>query len=321
MANETAVAARPPLRGTGATGSPSRTRRGSSQRRRSATGWLFIGPFAIVFIIFLVAPLAYAFYLSLFSKGLATGTTFTGIDNYVKAFTDPSFLGGIWFVLRFALVLIPVQMAVSLSAALVLDAITTRFARFARLMIFLPYAIPAVIGALMWGFLYSPTFGPLQQLFGLFGANAPFPLSPDNVFGGLMNVVTWQWAGYYMIIIYAALQGIDPALYEAAKIDGANSWQVAMRIKVPLVSSALVLILVFALIGTLQFFTEPAILRLVSNGSITPDFTPNLYAYNQAFSYANFNYASAISFALGIIVFIAVYIFLFFTRKRGSILS
>jgi multiple sugar transport system permease protein len=173
----------------------------------------------------------------------------------------------------------------------------------------------------MWGFLYSPTFGPLQQLFGLFGAAAPFPLSPDNVFGGLMNVVTWQWAGYYMIIIYAALQGIDPSLYEAAKIDGANSWQVALRIKVPLVSSALLLILVFALIGTLQFFTEPAILRLVSNGSITPDFTPNLYAYTQAFSYANFNYASAISFALGIVVFIAVYIFLFFTRKRGSILS
>ena len=321
MSNAPAVAAKSPLRSSGAPSSANRTKRGSSQRRRSATGWLFIGPFAIVFLVFLVAPLAYAFYLSLFSKGLATGTTFTGWDNYVKAFTDPSFLRGIWFVLRFALVLIPVQMAVSLAVALVLDAITTRFARFARLMIFLPYAIPAVIGALMWGFLYSPTFGPLQQLFGLFGATAPFPLSPDNVFGGLMNVVTWQWAGYYMIIIYAALQGIDPSLYEAAKIDGANSWQVALRIKVPLVSSALVLILVFALIGTLQFFTEPAILRLVSNGSITPDFTPNLYAYNQAFSYANFNYASAISFALGIIVFIAVYIFLFFTRKRGSILS
>lgn len=321
MAQAPTVAAQAPRRSTGATSSASRTKRGSSQRRRSATGWLFIGPFALVFVVFLVAPLAYAFFLSLFSKGLATGTTFTGWDNYVKAFTDPSFLGGIWFVLRFALVLIPVQMAVSLSLALVLDAITTRFARFARLMIFLPYAIPAVIGALMWGFLYSPTFGPLQQFFGLFGATAPFPLSPDNVFGGLMNVVTWQWAGYYMIIIYAALQGIDPSLYEAAKIDGANSWQVAVRIKIPLVSSALVLILVFALIGTLQFFTEPAILRLVSNGSITPDFTPNLYAYTQAFSYANFNYASAISFALGIVVFIAVYIFLFVTRKRGSILS
>jgi multiple sugar transport system permease protein len=71
-------------------------------------------------------------------------------------------------------------------------------------MIFLPYAIPAVIGALMWGFLYSPSFGPLQQVFSLFDAQAPFLLSEGNIFYGLLNVVTWQWAGYYMIILYAA---------------------------------------------------------------------------------------------------------------------
>lgn len=289
--------------------------------RRGRTGWVFISPFGVVFVLFLVAPLAYAFYLSLFSKGLATGTVFSGLDNYIKAFTDPSFLNGVWFVVRFSIVLIPVQMLVSLAAALILDALTTRLAKFSRLMIFLPYAIPAVIGALMWGFLYSPTFGPLQQLFSLFNAQAPFLLSQGNVFAGLLNVVTWQWAGYYMIIIYAALQGIDPSLYEAAKLDGANWWQVALRIKVPLVSSALVLILVFALIGTLQFFTEPQVLAPVANGTITPDFTPNIYAFNLAFSYAQFNYASAISFALGIVVFIAVYIFMFATRKRGSLLK
>jgi multiple sugar transport system permease protein len=88
-----------------------------------------------------------------------------------------------------------------------------------------------------------------------------------------------------------------------------------------MVSSALVLILVFALIGTLQFFSEPQILKPISNGSITPDFTPNIYAFNLAFGYAQFNYASAISFALGIVVFIAVYLFMFATRKRGSSLS
>jgi multiple sugar transport system permease protein len=299
----------------------SNNNRGTNQRKRSLTGWMFIGPFVLVFLAFLVAPLGYAFYLSLYSKGLATGVVFAGLANYVTAFTDPSFLKGVWFVIRFAVVLIPVQMFISLGLALVLDAITTRFARFARLMIFLPYAIPAVIGALMWGFLYSPTFGPMQEIFSLFHRTAPFLLSPGNVFGGLMNVVTWQWAGYYMIIIYAALQGIDSTLYEAARMDGANAWQIAFRIKVPIVSSALLLILVFALIGTLQFFTEPQILQLVSNGTITPDFTPNIYAFSQAFAYANFNYASAISFALGIIVFIAVYIFLFFTRKRGSVFS
>ncbi|MHB1489469.1 lactose transport system permease protein LacF [mine drainage metagenome] len=321
MSHASAISATSQPSGTRAPTTRGRPGRGSSLRRRSVTGWLFIGPFAVIYLLFLVAPLAYAFYLSLFSKGLATGTIFAGLGNYATAFTDPAFLSGVWFVLKFAVVLIPVQMAISLAVALVLDAITTRFARFARLMVFLPYAIPAVIGALMWGFLYSPTFGPLQQFFDLFGQQAPFLLGPSHVFGGLMNVVIWQWAGYYMIIIYAALQGIDTSIYEAARIDGANSWQLAFRIKIPLVSSALVLILVFALIGTLQFFTEPQILRLVSNGTITPEFTPNIYAYNQAFSYANFNYASAISFALGIVVFIAVYVFLFFTRKRGSFLS
>jgi multiple sugar transport system permease protein len=293
-------------------------KRTARERHHSRTGWLFIAPFGVVFVVFLVTPLLYAFYLSLFSKGLATGTAFAGINNYVRAFTDPSFLKGVWFVVRFSLVLIPVQMLVSLAAALVLDNLTNRFARFARLMIFLPYAVPAVIGALMWGFLYSPSFGPLEQIFGAFGADAPFLLSPDNIFYGLMNVVTWQWAGYYMIIIYAALRGIDPTIYEAAKIDGANSWQVALRIKIPMVRSALVLILVFALIGTLQFFTEPQVLGPVANGTITPDFTPNIYAFNLAFKFAQFNYASAISFSLGAIVFVGVYIFLFATRKRGS---
>jgi multiple sugar transport system permease protein len=293
----------------------------AAQRRKALTGWMFIAPFGLIFLLFLVAPLLYAFGLSLFTKGLATGTQFAWFANYIAAFTDPSFLRGVGFVVGFSLVLIPIQMAVSLAVALVLDAVTTRFARFSRLVIFLPYAIPAVIGAIMWGFLYSPTFGPLGQLFGLFGAHAPFLLDGDHVFGGLINVVTWQWAGYYMIIIYAALQGIDPTIYEAAKIDGANARQVAFRIKLPLVTNALLLILVFALIGTLQFFTEPAVLRPVSNGGITPDFTPNLYSYTTAFSYAQFNYASAMSFALGIVVFICVYVFLFFTRKRGSFLS
>jgi len=272
-------------------------------------------------VVFLVAPLLYAGYLSLYTKGLATGTTFAGIDNYTRAFTDPSFLKGLWLVLRFSLVVIPLQMIVALVAALVLDEVTGRLARFSRLMIFLPYAVPAVLGALMWGFLYSPSFGPLEQISSLFNVQAPFLLSQGNIFYGLLNVVTWQWSGYYMVIIYAALKSIDTSIYEAARIDGASSRQIALRIKVPMVSSAFVLILVFSLIGTLQFFAEPQILGPIANGSVTPDFTPNIYAFNLAFAYAQFNYASAISFALGFVVFLAVAIFMVVTRKRGSIFT
>ncbi|WP_298325990.1 sugar ABC transporter permease [Haloactinopolyspora sp.] len=302
-----------PPRTEPATGAPGKVR-----LREQLTGWLFVAPFGLVFLALLVAPLVYALYLSLFRKALIGGTSFVFLDNYTKVFTDPSFLGGAWFVIRFSLVLIPLQMLISLAIALILDSVTSRFARFSRLMIFLPYAIPVVIGALMWGFLYSKNFGPLHDVF---GAAAPDLLSSNMIFYGLLNIVVWQWAGYYMIIIYAALQGIDPTLYEAARIDGAGGWQIALRIKIPLITPALLLILVFALIGTLQFFNEPQILRDLAAGSIGPDFTPNMYAYQQAFGLANFNYGSAISFALGGVVFVCVYIFLFATRKRGSFLS
>jgi multiple sugar transport system permease protein len=307
---------------TASTAIPVNTKtRSSTTRRQNLFGWLFVGPFGIIFIALLILPIGYAFYLSMFQKSLIGGTRFVLFGNYVKAFNDPSFLDGVGFVIRFSLVLIPLQMAVSLAIALILDIVITRFARFSRLMIFMPYAIPTVIGALMWGFLYSDNFGPLAEIFESIGRDAPDFLSPSLIFYGLLNIVTWQWAGYYMIVIYAALQGIDPTLYEAARIDGASQWQIILRIKIPLVTPALLLILVFALIGTLQFFNEPKILQELAAGAIPNDFTPNIYAYQQAFSLANYNYGAAISFALGAVVFVCVYIFLFATRKRGSVLS
>ena len=212
--------------------------------------------------------------------------------------------------------LIPVQLLVALVAALVLDNLATRISRFSRLMIFVPYAIPVVIGAMMWGFLYSSASGPPTRSS---ACSAPTPRScyPDNVFGGLLNVVVWQWAGYYMIIIYAALRGIDPSIYEAARIDGANGLQTATRIKLPMISSSMVIVIMFALIGTLQFFTEPVLLRSdrVDRRLVHPEHL-RLHA---GVLYCQFNYASAISFALGALVFVGSSIFLFLTRKQSGL--
>lgn len=288
-------------------------------RRRQRWGWFFVAPFALVFLTFLVLPLVYAFRMSLFTSTLATGNKFVGAENYVKAFTDPVFLQGLGTVAKFALIMIPAQLVVALLAALVLDNLATWASKFSRLMIFVPYAVPVVIGALMWGFLYSPRFGPAADLFNLVGLAAPEFLSQDNIFGSLVNIVTWQWAGYYMIIIYAALRGIDPGIYEAAVLDGASGRQIAWRIKVPIISSSLVMVVIFALIGTLQFFTEPQVLRGVAQGAIPVSYTPNMYAFTLAFSYSQFNYASAISFALGVVVFVFSFIFLFLTRKQSGL--
>lgn len=288
-------------------------RRRSARRTHRLAGMLFVTPFTLLFLAFLVVPLGYAFWLSLHSSTLVGGEHFSGLDSYTRALKDPQFRSGLLRVLAFGAMQIPVMIGIALLGALLIDHLTTRLAKVFRLVVFMPYAVPAVIGALMWGFLYSPTFGPLHSVLhaDLFGRSL--------MLASLSNVVTWQWTGYNMIVIYAALQGLPREAYEAARVDGASVIQTAIRIKIPMISSALVLTLMFTIIGTLQFFTEPVVLRPLASSVITPDYTPNLYAYSLAFQYSEFDYSAAISFVLGAVVFLGSYLFLFATRRRSAL--
>ena len=166
-------------------------------------GWFFTAPFGLIFVIFLVVPLVYAFYVSLFSYSQVFGERFTGLANYQRVFTDPIFLKGMGRVILYTVVMVPIQLGLALIFALLLDTLKNKFGSISRLLIFLPYAIPGVIGALMWGFMYSKNMGPFTSIFELFGLQAPAFLSPNGIFGALVNVVTWQWTGYYMVILYS----------------------------------------------------------------------------------------------------------------------
>ena len=291
-------------------GPPAKKRR---HTREAATGWLFVTPFVILLIAFLLLPMAYAFKLSLYRSTLIEGEHFALFENYTQAFQDPLVREGVLRVIVFGLVQTPVMIGLALLAALLIDHATSRFSRIFRLAAFVPYAVPVVIGTLMWGFLYSKDTGPLSAVLPL-----DF-LSSSWVLASLGNVVTWQWAGYNMIVLYAALQGLPREVYESARIDGAGPVQIAWRIKTPMISSALVLATLFTILGTLQFFTEPLILQPLNPGSITQHYTPNVYAFNQAFSFQQYNYSAAISFLLGAVVFVGSYLFLFATRKRSAL--
>ncbi|MFT8856921.1 carbohydrate ABC transporter permease, partial [Bifidobacterium aquikefiri] len=216
-------------------------------------------------------------------------------------------------------VMVPIQLGLALGLALLLDSFKKKFASFSRVVIFLPYAIPAVIGALMWGFMYSKLMGPFTTLFSLFGLQAPDFLSAGGIFGSLVNVVTWQWTGYYMIILYSALQSIPSELYESARIDGANEAKIALHIKVPMVSGSMIMCTIFSLIGTLQFFTEPTILRNQAPTVIPAEYTPNMYAQALAFGYNQTNYSATVSFSLGLIVVIFSIIFMRLTRRSNGL--
>jgi multiple sugar transport system permease protein len=294
-------------------------RRISQDERRGRFGWVLLAPFAVTFVLFLIVPLVYALWLSLHSRSITGVQNWAGFDNYLRAFADPSFLGGLGRVLVFGLLQAPIMLIVALVLALMLDAVTTRLSRVSRIVAFMPYAVPAVIGVLMWGFLYSPQLGPAAILTTLFGDAAPDLLGANMVLYSLVNVVTWQMTGYNMIIIYAALQGLPRDIYEAARLDGAGGWKLATQIKLPLVAPAVVLSTVFTIIGTLQLFSEPKVMQSTRPDAVPADFTPNMYAYNQAFAYGQFNYAATISFVLGIVIIIGSYVFLFITRRRSGL--
>jgi multiple sugar transport system permease protein len=288
-------------------------RRRKGTGRQTAAGWLFVTPFTILLIAFLLLPMAYAAKLSLYRSTLVEGEDFAWLDNYRQALGDREFRRGVLRVIVFGVVQTPIMIGLALLFALLIDEATSRFSRVFRLAAFVPYAVPVVIGTLMWGFLYSPRTG----LFSSF--SDADPLSSGTVLFSLGNIVTWQWAGYNMIVLYAALQGLPREVYESARIDGAGPLQIAVRIKTPMISAAIVLVTIFTIIGTLQFFTEPLILQPLNPGALTNSYTPNVYAYHQAFSYQQYNYSAAISFLLGAVVFIGSYLFLFVTRRRSAL--
>ncbi|MEU6472975.1 sugar ABC transporter permease [Streptomyces massasporeus] len=303
---------------TAATAPPAAGPKGAGSRRHRVAGPLFVAPFMVLFLLLFLAPLGYAAYLSLFQERLVGGTVFVGPDNYVTALTDPLLLRGVGRVALFFLIQVPLMLALALAFALALDSGLLRLARVIRLGIFVPYAVPSVVAALMWGYLYGPDFGPFAQLGRQLGVPAPNFLSDGWMLGSLANVVTWEFVGYNMIILYAALRTIPHELYEAAAMDGAGSWRIARSIKLPALKPALLLTLLFSVIGSFQLFNEPNLLMKIAPDVISSSYTANLYAYSLAFTGQQVNYAATVSFLLGLVIVIASYGVLLTANRRRT---
>jgi multiple sugar transport system permease protein len=286
--------------------------------RRVLRSYLFLLPFFILFAFFFLVPLIYALWTSLFIERLVGGTVFVGLQNYLQVIHDANFWEGIRNVLFILLIQVPIMLVLALILSLLLDSRIARLKTLFRLGYFLPYAIPSVIGALLWGYLYSAHIGPFAQLATLFHWPAPAFLTPVGMLPSLGNILTWQWTGYNMVVMYAALQAVPTELYDSALVDGATGWDIARYIKIPLITPAIILTAVFSIIGTLQLFNEPQILWTVVPNIIQDHYTPNIYAYNLAFTNQQYNYSAAVSFVLGAIVFAFSYVFMFATNRRGS---
>ncbi|GAB4052845.1 carbohydrate ABC transporter permease [Catellatospora paridis] len=278
-----------------------------ARRRRSWTGWAFVGPFMAVFAFVFVAPIAYAIYLSVFRTRLIGGTSFVGLENYQQVFTDPQFWSATWRVTLFLLVQVPIMLVLALLIALAIDSGRLYGKAFFRVAVFMPYAVPAVVATLMWGFMYGSRFGLVGNINDTFGVSLPDPLSPDLVLASIGNIVTWEFVGYNMLIFYSALQVVPKSLYEAAELDGASQLQIIRSVKLPAIRGALLIATIFSIIGSFQLFNEPNILQSLAPNAITTYFTPNMYAYSLSFSGQQYNYSATVAIVMGILTMIVAY--------------
>jgi multiple sugar transport system permease protein len=288
------------------------------RRREIRAGYLFVLPFMVVFVLMLLVPLVYAGYISLYQSTLIAGVKFGGLANYVKVFTDPLFLEGLGRMALFLVVQVPIMLCLSLFIALALDSGRVRGQGTVRLLTFMPYAVPGVVATLMWGYLYGNDFGPIAQTLRGLGLPAPDLLSEQLILSSMMNVVTWEYVGYNMIIMYSALRAIPRDIYEAAMIDGASEIRIALSIKIPAIRPAIMLTVIFSIIGTFQLFNEPSLMRALNPAAINLSYTPNFYAYNIAFINQDINYAAAIAFALGLFIAVISYVVQLSTARKEA---
>ncbi|OKK05093.1 carbohydrate ABC transporter permease [Streptomyces sp. CB02400] len=294
------------------------------KRARSAP-YFFLVPATLLFLLFFALPIGYAVWLS-FRKvqvsglGLGAGAreeVWAGLENYTDALSDSELLNGALRVLGYGCIVVPVMLGLALLFALMLDSEKVRLAPFTRLAIFLPYAVPGVVAALLWGFLYLPDVSPFYFVLDEFGLPQPDLLDGGPLYLALSNIAVWGGTGFNMIVIYTALRAIPAEVYEAAKLDGATPLQIALRIKIPMVAPSLVLTFFFSIIATLQVFSEPTVLKPLTN-SVSTTWSPLMKVYQDAFGNGDIHAAAAQATLIALATLVLSFGFLRATNRRNK---
>lgn len=275
----------------------------------------FLAPFGILFVLFYLVPIGYAFYQSLFKIQRAglfgpPETVWAGLDQYQLGLQDSTFWTSIGRVLLLSAIQVPIMLALGMLFALLLDSPLVKGKAIFRTAFFVPFAVPSVVAAIIWAFLLNPTLSPFQML-----TESVNFFSPSIVLWTVANVITWMFAGYNMLIYYSALQAIPSELYEAATIDGAGNIRIALSIKIPMIAPTITLTGVLSIIGTLQLFNEPKIFNSI-NSAVSSAFTPNMAVYETS-RIPNYNLAAALSVILALVTFALSFTLLKFMQRRS----
>lgn len=273
----------------------------SEKKRTTIEGYLFILPWLIGLILMQLGPMIYSFYLSLNIYDLFRPAIFVGVGNYVKLFQDELFWTSLSNTLVYVAGRVPLVLLLAFLVALMLNQ-KIPMRNFLRTAYYLPSVTPQIAMLILWTWLFEPQWGLINWMLSLVGIQGPGWLaSVEWAKPALIMVSAWGIGGT-MIIFLAGLQGVPEHLYEAAELDGANSFQKAIHITLPMISPVIFFNVIMGVISSFQMFEKAFVMTQGGPGYAT--FMYVLYLYNQAFLWFRMGYGSAMAWVLFALLFV-----------------
>ena len=289
----------PPARSSG---TPFRPRPSRLLRHEARMAYTFISPAMILFLIFTVAPVFFAFYLSFTNYDILSPTRWVGLANYERLLTDELFRRGVLNVAFYALIFVPCMITLALSLALALNRPMPGMAFF-RTLFYVPAVTSSIAAATVWSWMFQKNYGVINQGLAVFGIQGPNWLaSSDTAMYAIVIVTLWQGLGGNIIIYLAGLSGVPRYLYEAAALDGANAWQQFRFITIPALRTTTFFVLFMSLIGSFQLFDQAYVMTQGGPGYATT--TAVYQIYSNGFSQLRMGYASAQAFVLALAILV-----------------
>lgn len=287
-------------------------RRLSIGSRRRRLGMLYAAPMALLVAVFFVIPLVLMVWMSFNHWPLLGASAPNGVADY-QALADPLFRQAVWFTLKYTAVTTVVLGLIAFGLALLMHQNHRRIGVY-RTMIFLPSAVGLASSSLLFYGLFNSDTSPLNALTHAIGLGRVDWLgSPGNALVSTVAMITWRFAGFYMLILMTGLQSIDPALYEAARIDGANRWQTMWRVTLPLLRPTIALTMVLSLTGSLLAFDQFFILTGGRHGTTTVV----IDIYREAFLSEDLGRAAAVSVATLVVLVVVNVVQMRLIRREG----
>ncbi|HLQ98291.1 MAG TPA: sugar ABC transporter permease [Candidatus Dormibacteraeota bacterium] len=271
--------------------------------KRNNTGWFFLLIATLAISIFYFYPMIQALLLS-FQTGKGANLEYTGLDNYIRLFNDPTVKTALFNTILYLIIQVPIMIILALVFSVLLNDATLKFRGFFRTAIFIPCVTSLVAYSVIFKYMFGVDGIVNTILVNMSIISEPVNWLADPIWAKVVIIlaITWRWTGYNMIFYLSSLQNIDQSVYEAAKIDGASAIQRFFKITIPMLKPIILFTSTISTIGTLQLFDE--VMNITGGGPGNSTLTISQYIYNLSFEYSpDFGYASTVSY---VIVFIVV---------------